>query len=81
VFQIRQEGTRGLTLTAGRYLASRLFVNFQLPLQLGGASRTSPGATLGPGFELEYAVRRWLRAGISGGSISPGASLRGRYAY
>jgi translocation and assembly module TamB len=81
VFQIRQEGTRGLTLTAGRYLASRLFLNFQLPLQLGGESRTDPGATLGPGFELEYTARRWLRAGIRGGSISPGFNLRARYAY
>jgi hypothetical protein len=81
VFQIRQEGTRGLTLTAGRYLASRLFLNFQLPLQVGGDARTAPGANLGPGFELEYTARRWLRAGIRGGSISPGFTLRGRYAY
>jgi translocation and assembly module TamB len=81
VFQIRQEGTRGLTLTAGRYVASRLFLNFQLPLQLGGGSRADPGANLGPGFELEYTARRWLRAGIRGGSISPGFSLRARHAY
>jgi translocation and assembly module TamB len=81
VFQIRQEGTQGLTLTAGRYLASRLFLNFQLPLQVGGDARTAPGANLGPGFELEYTARRWLRAGIRGGSISPGFTLRGRYAY
>jgi translocation and assembly module TamB len=81
VFQIRQEGTQGLTLTAGRYLASRLFLNFQLPLQVGGDARTAPGANLGPGFELEYTASRWLRGAISGGSINPGFTLRGRYAY
>ena len=32
VFQIRQEPTRGLTLTAGRYISSRLFLDLQLPL-------------------------------------------------
>lgn len=81
VFQIRQEGTQGLTLTAGRYLASRLFLNFQLPLQVGGDARTAPGANLGPGFELEYTASRWLRGALSGGSISPGFRLRARYAY
>jgi autotransporter translocation and assembly factor TamB len=81
VFQIRQEGTRGLTLTAGRYVASRVFLSFQLPLQIGGDTRTSAGANLGPGFELEYTARRWLRAGLRGGSISPGFTLRTRYAY
>jgi autotransporter translocation and assembly factor TamB len=81
VFQIRQEGTRGLTLTAGRYLASRWFLDLQLPLQLGSDARNAAGTNLGPGFELEYTVRRWLRAGLRGGSISPGFTLRGRYAY
>jgi hypothetical protein len=58
-----------------------LFLNFQLPLQVGGGTRATPGANLGPGFELEYTARQWLRAGIRGGSIRPGFTLRGRYAY
>ncbi|HEY8257031.1 MAG TPA: translocation/assembly module TamB domain-containing protein [Gemmatimonadales bacterium] len=80
VFQIKQEGTRGLNLTAGRYLSDRFFLNLKLPLG-GGSASADPGANLGPGFELEYSARRWLRAGLRGGSLPPGFSLRGRYAY
>jgi len=81
VFQIRQEPSRGLTLTAGRYLSSRLFLDLQLPLQLGTQSQQSGGSNLGPGFEVEYTLRRWLRADLQGGSLPPGFLLRGRRAY
>jgi hypothetical protein len=80
VFQIRQEPTRGLTLTAGRYLGSRLFLDLQLPLQLSAQNRQA-GANLGPGFELEYTLYRWLRANLRGGSLSPGFLFRARRAY
>ena len=79
VFQIRQEPTRGLTLTAGRYLSSRLFLDLQLPL--GSQSQQTTGTNLGPGFELEYTMRRWLRANLRGGSLSPGLLFRARRAY
>ena len=81
VFEIRQDPTRGLTLTAGRYLSSRLFLDLQLPLQLGSQAQRAGGSSLGPGFELEYSLRRWLRAELRGGSLSPGLLLRGRRAY
>jgi autotransporter translocation and assembly factor TamB len=82
VFQIRQEPTRGLTLTAGRYVGSRVFLDLQLPLQIGSQSQQqTPGANLGPGFELEYTLERWLRASIRGGSLSPGFLFRARRAY
>jgi len=81
VFQIRQEPTRGLTLTAGRYLGSRLFLDLQLPLQVGSRSQQTPGSNLGPGFELEYTLERWLRANLRGGSLSPGFLFRARRAY
>ncbi|MEP7175239.1 MAG: translocation/assembly module TamB domain-containing protein [Gemmatimonadales bacterium] len=81
VFQIRQEPTRGLTLTAGRYLSSRLFLNLQLPLQLGTQSEQAVRSSLGPGFELEYSLSRWLRANLQGGSLSPGLLLKARRAY
>jgi translocation and assembly module TamB len=81
VFELRQEPIRGLTLTAGRYLSSRLFVDLQLPLQLGSQAEQSGGSSLGPGFELEYTLQRWLRANLRGGSLSPGFLLRGRRAY
>jgi translocation and assembly module TamB len=81
VFQIRQEPGRGLTLTAGRYVGPRLFLDMQLPLQLGSQARQTPGANLGPGFELEYTLERWLRSSVRGGSLSPGLLFRARRAY
>lgn len=79
VFQIRQEPTRGLTLTAGRYVSSRMFLNLQLPL--GSQGQQTSGANLGPGFELEYTLQRWLRANLRGGSLPLGLLFRARRAY
>jgi translocation and assembly module TamB len=81
VFQIRQEPTRGLTLTAGRYVSSRLFLDLQLPLQVGSQGQQVPGSNLGPGFELEYRLQRWLRSSLRGGSLSPGILFKARRAY
>ena len=81
VFQIRQNGAQGLTLTAGRYLASKLFVSLQQPLQSGGTATEGVSQSSGPGFELEYALERWLRGTLRGGSLPAGFLLRGRYAY
>jgi translocation and assembly module TamB len=80
VFQIRQDPTLGLTLTAGRYVGSRLFLNLQLPLQASTQNRAT-GTGLGPGLELEYTLRRWLRADMRGGSLSTGFLFRARRAY
>jgi translocation and assembly module TamB len=81
VFQIRQEGLHGLTLTAGRYVGSRVFLSMHLPIELGSQAQQAPGTSLGPSFELEYAVRRWIRANVRGGNVPPRFTLRSRYAY
>jgi translocation and assembly module TamB len=81
VFQIRQNGAQGLTLTAGRYVASKLFVSLQQPLQSGGTATEDVSRNSGPGFELEYSLERWLRGILRGGSLPVGFLLRGRYAY
>jgi translocation and assembly module TamB len=81
VFQIRQEPTRGLTLTAGRYVSSRMFLDLELPLQVGSQGQQVPGENLGPGFELEYRLQRWLRSSLRGGSLSPGVLFKARRAY
>jgi autotransporter translocation and assembly factor TamB len=81
VFQIRQDPTRGLTLTAGRYLASRLFVSLQQPLGIGPSAAQQTDASTGPGFELEYSLSRWLRTTLRGGSLSSALLMRGRYAF
>ncbi len=81
VFQIRQEGLHGMTLTAGRYVGSRVFLSLHLPIELGGEAQQASGSSLGPSFELEYAAHRWLRANVRGGNEPPRFTLRSRYAY
>ena len=81
VFQIRQEPARGLTLTAGRYLASRVFVSLQQPLRIGASAEQQAAGATGPGFELEYTLRRWLRGTLRGGSLPAGMLFRARYAF
>jgi translocation and assembly module TamB len=81
VFQIRQEPARGLTLTAGRYLSSRVFVSLQQPLRIGASAEQQSAGATGPGFELEYTMRRWLRTLLRGGSLPTGILLRGRHAF
>ncbi|HEY7614538.1 MAG TPA: translocation/assembly module TamB domain-containing protein [Gemmatimonadales bacterium] len=81
VFTIRQEPERGLTLTAGRYIASRLFVSLQQPLRLGTSTDQQSTTSSGPGFELEYAWRRWLRSTLRGGSLPTSVLMRGRHAF
>jgi translocation and assembly module TamB len=81
VFQIRQDGLRGLTLTAGRYVASRVFLSLQQPIQLSSDAQQSSSSSYGPGFELEYAARRWLRANLRGGNVPPRFFIRGRHAF
>jgi len=81
VFTIRQEPEQGLTLTAGRYLASRLFVSLQQPLRIGTSTAQQATSSSGPGFELEYAWRRWLRSTLRGGSLPTSLLMRGRRAF
>jgi translocation and assembly module TamB len=81
VFQIKQEPAQGLVLTAGRYLTPRFYASLQQPLELGADARRLPGTTLGPGFELQYRLRSWLRLNMRGGSLPTGILFRGRYAY
>jgi autotransporter translocation and assembly factor TamB len=81
VFQIKQDGLRGLMLNAGRYIAPRVFLSLQQPIQLSSDAQQTPGAGLGPGFRLEYSVRPWLRADLRGGSLPPRFLFRGHHAY
>ncbi|MGH7510425.1 MAG: translocation/assembly module TamB domain-containing protein [Gemmatimonadales bacterium] len=81
VFQIRQDGTQGLTLVAGRYLSPRFYVSLQQPLELSGQAEQVPGANLGPGFELQYRMSPRLWVNMRGGSLPSGVLLRGRHAY
>jgi autotransporter translocation and assembly factor TamB len=82
VFTIRQEPEQGLTLTAGRYLGSRVFVSLHQPLRIGTSTASQQTSeSSGPGFELEYAWRRWLRSTMRGGSLPASLLMRGRHAF
>jgi translocation and assembly module TamB len=81
VFTIRQQAEQGLTLTAGRYVGSRVFVSLHQPLRIGASSDQQTTQVSGPGFELEYAWQRWLRSTLRGGSLPASALMRGRYAF
>ena len=61
VFTIRQEPERGLMLTAGRYIASRLFVSLQQPLRIG-SDRPA---------EQDGGQRPRLRAGVPLAAVAP----------
>ena len=82
VFQIRQDPTRGLTLTAGRYVSSRLFLDLQLPLQVGSQGQQMRRArTWARDSSWSTGCERWLRASVRGGSLSPGILFKARRAY
>jgi translocation and assembly module TamB len=81
VFTILQEPEQGLTLTAGLYLGSRIFASLHQPLRMGAGTDQQTTESSGPGFELEYAWRRWLRSTLRGGSLPSSALMRGRYAF
>jgi autotransporter translocation and assembly factor TamB len=81
VFQIKQEGLSGLTLVAGRYVASRLFLSLEQPLQVSSSGAQQTTGRTGPGFEVEYGVNEWLRTTLRAGNRPVSLFLRGRYAY
>ena len=62
-------------------LGSRLFLDLELPLQVGSRTQQATSSNLGPGFQLEYSLRRWLQANLQGGSLSPGLLFKTRHAY
>ena len=81
VFQIKQEGLSGLTLVAGRYIASRLFLSLEQPISVSSSGAQQTTGSSGPGFEVEYGVNEWLRTTLRGGNRPVSLFLRGRYAY
>ena len=42
-----------------------------LPIQLDTRAQQEPGYNLGPSFEMEYALQRWLRAKVEAGNVPP----------
>ncbi len=83
VVEIRQNGLRGATLVAGRYVNPRLFVGFQQPLSFSsGSDATSQDQGLrGTEVEIEYTWYRWLLVNVQGGQSALRLFFRTKYAY
>ena len=83
VVEIRQNGLKGATLVAGRYVNPRLFVGFQQPLTLNGRSdeATHDQSSRGTEVEIEYTWYRWLLVNIQGGQSTIRLFFRTKYAY
>ena len=56
-------------------------MSLQQPLRISATSEQQSASSTGPGFELEYALRRWLRTTFRGGSQPTSLMMRGRYAF
>ena len=82
VIEIEQDGLRGATLTAGKYLSRRLYAAVRQPISFSG-STTQAGAGENAATELvlEYEVFEWLLVRLT----RDGSALRGNllweYAY
>jgi translocation and assembly module TamB len=82
VVEIRQDGLRGTTLIAGRYVTPRVFVAFQQPLTTRNETdRTGSANERGTEVEIEYTAYRWLLVNLQGGQSNLRFFFRTRYAF
>jgi translocation and assembly module TamB len=67
VVEVRENGLKGATITAGRYVSSRLFVGFEQPLTLQTDKQTETEARRrSTEVHLEYHAYRWLVMSLQG---------------
>jgi hypothetical protein len=80
VFQIRQDGARGITIVAGNYISNRLYVGVRQPLlfQQGTQATTYDTGTQG---EFEYEAAPWLFLNFLGGADRVMLFCKSRYVY
>lgn len=81
VVEIRQDGLRGATLVAGRYVSPRLYVGFQQSLTLREQEEGIARRDRGTQIELEYEAWRWLLLNLQGGQSDYRFFFRTRRAF
>lgn len=81
VLQVRFDALTGATLVAGRYVDPKLYLGFRQPLQYKDTGSSNSGATNRTGFELEYAIQRWLVFNLQGETSKLRSFIRARHAY
>jgi len=80
IFQIRQDGARGITIVAGNYVTPETYVGVRYPILLQQTGQDSYYDT-GTEFEVEYQSFPWLFWNAKGGSTRLMLLLKSRYAY
>jgi translocation and assembly module TamB len=87
VIEIRQNGLTGTTITAGKYLTQRLYVEVSQPISFGGTTSQESGTTSGTNatrvFAIEYELFEWLLARANGDGTGSNLefNLLWEYAY
>lgn len=80
IFQIRQDGARGITIVAGNYVSPQTYLGVRYPILLQQTGQDSYYDT-GTEFEVEYQSFPWLFWNAKGGSTRLMLLMKSRYAY
>ena len=80
VFQIRQDGARGITIVAGNYVNPKTYAGVRQPILFSQETQDTYYDN-GTQFELEYEARPWLFLNLRGGSSRVLLFLKARHAY
>ena len=81
--KIEVEGSRGVTLTAGKRIARDFLATVSWPIAIGNSTTAQATSSLknNKQVNIEYALFAWLLARLRGDTESIGASLVVQYAY
>lgn len=80
VVEIQQDGLKGLTLVAGRYVTRQFYLGFRQPVVLQPTEDASFGIDETE-LDAEYRMTSWLLANLSGSRSLARFFLGARYAY
>jgi autotransporter translocation and assembly factor TamB len=80
VFQIRQDGARGITIVAGNYPTPRTYLGIRQPILINQGTLDTY-YDVRTQFEVEYQASSWLFFNFQGGSSRTLLLLKSRYAY
>ena len=80
IVQIQQEGSRGVTVTAGKYVSRRLFASVSWPVNAGN-SPVAASADSNKELLIEYALYSWMLAQLRGDAGALGLSLLYQYTW
>jgi hypothetical protein len=81
VFQVRQDGAKGITIVGGSYVTPELYAGFRQPVVFSRDAQTTSNAEVETEVEVEYELLRGIYLTAEGGMNRISSFLRGRYAY